>query len=78
MMRLHDGSISAGLKAVLWCARPGRAGPSNRLEEEMLPVMLDHVIATFFPEIWQANNGDALEVAQQPTILGHHDSIGCF
>jgi hypothetical protein len=40
----------------------GRSGPSFGLEDEMLPTMLDHVVRTFYPEIWQANNGDALQV----------------
>ena len=39
----------------------GRVGPSHGLQDQMLPVMLDHTIRTFFPDIWQARAGDTLQ-----------------
>jgi hypothetical protein len=44
----------------------GRAGPSydedGDIERKMLPVMLDHIIKTFFPEIWEDILVDADQV----------------
>ncbi|KAK9906728.1 hypothetical protein WJX75_006965 [Coccomyxa subellipsoidea] len=47
----------------------GRAGPSydedGDIERKMLPVMLDHIIKTFFPEIWEDILVDADQSAEQ-------------
>lgn len=42
--------------------RAGRGGPSQGLEAELLPRMLDHTIRTYFPDIWRAHLGDTLQV----------------
>jgi hypothetical protein len=38
----------------------GRAGPSAGLEAALLPRMLRFTIRQYFPELWEAHNGDAL------------------
>ena len=56
-------SYSSGLQMT------GRVGPSHGLATELLPVMLDHTIRTFFPSIWEARGGDALTVHGVPSSL---------
>lgn len=38
----------------------GRAGPSTGMAKQLEPGMADHIIRTYYPNIWQAYNGDAL------------------
>lgn len=49
----------------------GRAGPSftkdSALQAQMLPVMLNHVIKTYFPGLWEQHNGDSLQQASDPS-----------
>ena len=49
----------------------GRTGPSytkdGALQAQMLPVMLNHVIKSYFPGLWQQHNGDSLEQASDPS-----------
>ena len=62
---------------VVWCFMAGRAGPSVALEGEMLPGMLDHIICTFFPEIWRANNGDSEQVLSSFPLLHQYILPAC-
>ncbi len=39
---------------------PGRRGPSAGLENALLPVMLHHVIRTYYPHLWEAHGGEAI------------------
>lgn len=32
----------------------------------MLPVMLNHVVKTYFPGLWKQHNGDSLQSASEP------------
>ena len=47
----------------------GRGGPSQGLEAELLPRMLDHTIRTYSPDIWHAHLGDTLQVLRKDGAL---------
>jgi len=56
----------------------GRAGPSQGLEAELLPRMLDHTIRTYFPDIWRAHLGDTLQARHhsQPCLICECNACG--
>lgn len=49
-----------GLVHIYASLHAGRAGPSAGLEHEMLPVMVNHTIRTYFAGIWERHKGDVL------------------